>query len=154
MDNVQQFAEATQKLPALYTQLMRSRLDQIEHNVGNKAGVYALIEGDLAQYVGRTRNLKRRLVGHRSKSHYSATCAFKLTRLKLGRKPTYQKIGSRSWLLEKDHEFKTEFEIQRQRVLRMKVGFVEIDDTLTQYLFEAYAILASELKAEDWLKTT
>lgn len=101
-----------------------------------KQGVYALYEGGEPIYVGRSRDLARRIREHsaRSSGHNAATFAFILYREKLG-----DPEGRREEVQAMDPP---EYERQRQRVGAMTVRAVEIEDPWIQAVFEIYAVLA------------
>jgi hypothetical protein len=103
-----------------------------------KAGIYVFYdEPDQPRYVGRTRNLRRRLRqhAHPDATHYSASFAFararregwdplkKLTRAALAADPAFAQL----------------FAQHRQRVGQMWVRWVEEEDDIVQTLLEVYA---------------
>lgn len=144
------FKEKNDAMPELFKKLKNSeafvkkgRVDQ-----KNKQGIYAFIEKGKVVYVGRTRNLQRRLRGHISKTHNSASFAFKRTREIMNKKKAaYTVVGSRQDLL-KDKGFEKEFHRQIELIKKMKVKFIEIEDHIDQYLFELYAHLEYKLPTD------
>jgi hypothetical protein len=103
--------------------------------------VYVFFENETAVHVGRTNKLRRRVQGHGSRSHYSATFAFKETRrLTDNVRASYRKIGSRAALMEDAH-FCGEFERQRERLKKFGIKYLVVDDPIDQYLLELYAAL-------------
>ncbi|TWI60480.1 hypothetical protein IQ16_07600 [Bradyrhizobium huanghuaihaiense] len=114
-----------------------------------RAGVYVFLENGVPVHVGRTRNLGERLRGHISKSHFSASFAFKRTRAVHGKTATYLTKGSRRDLLN-DPDFKETFHQQVQLVKGMTVLFVEVTDPVQQYLLELYAHLEFGLPLDEF----
>ena len=134
------FARIVAATPGLFVELARSAPFPARASISykGKAGVYAFFENGQPVHVGRTRNLQGRLRGHITRSHNSASFAFKQTRHALQRYATYRPEGSRA-ALTKDPMFGPEFERQIARVKMMEVHFLEIADSLAQYLLELYA---------------
>ena len=103
--------------------------------------VYVFFERKKPIHVGRTNKLRRRILGHRGQSHYSATFTFKETRrLTNNRKASYKKTGSRVELM-KNPLFRREFDKQRKRLHRFGIKFLVLEDPIDQYLLELYAAL-------------
>ena len=90
------FRIATMKIPGLFSQLLASSTFNgkglAEHK--GRAGVYVFFENGVPVHVGRTRNLAGRLRGHVTKSHFSASFAFKRTRIEQGRVMRSKILGS------------------------------------------------------------
>lgn len=107
---------------------------------GGVKAVYAFFESGEARHVGRTRNLRQRIGGHTTNSHFSASFAFAESRRKLGIPVTYRKGEGRAALMERE-DFRREFDWQQKRIRQMTVKFVRVDDPITQHLFELYAAL-------------
>lgn len=102
-------------------------------------GIYLFSDKGRVLYVGRTNNLRQRLLGHTRSNHFQATFAFLLTRRRTGRtKATYQKKGSRADLLN-DPTFGTVFARARHQIRKMDVRFVEVKDPTKQALLEIYS---------------
>ena len=107
-------------------------------------GIYLFTERGKHKYVGRSRNLRSRLLEHGrpSSNHYMATFAFRLAREKVGKTiATYKKSGARSDL-ERSPAFAKAFDEAKERVARMDIRFVEEDDPTQQALLEIYAAIA------------
>lgn len=104
-----------------------------------KGGVYVFYEGGKPIYVGRTRNLRRRLGQHHrlNSSHYSASFAFLLAREKaaLPKEPKMTRA-------ETAKQLDSLFSLCRQRVSCMQVRWVHAEDSIVQSLLEVYAALA------------
>lgn len=108
-----------------------------------RAGIYLFSEDEVHLYVGRTNNLRRRLVNHYSESadHNKATFAFLIARRNTGKlKATYKPEGSRAALL-KDPEFSTAFREAKARLRSMTIRFVEEVDPIRQALLEIYSAM-------------
>ncbi|MFH1632312.1 MAG: GIY-YIG nuclease family protein [bacterium] len=108
-------------------------------------GIYVLYENGKPIYVGRTRNFKRRLREHGSKSsgHNSAPFAFNLAREKYTKEHKLPRVE-----LEKLPEFREEFEIAKERVRNMRYKIVTVEDPIAQHMFEVY--LSFELHTEKY----
>jgi hypothetical protein len=100
------FHQITSEIPELFERLIRSDpfLEKGISAQKAKAGIYIFYDGDTPVYVGRTRNLQRRLSGHISTSHESASFAFRLTRITQNKFTTYKSANSRPVLFA-DPEF-------------------------------------------------
>jgi len=145
------FQTATAAIPELFARLSGSPLfsDKGIASQKGKAGVYVFLEDGVPVHVGRTRNLGGRLRGHITRSHFSASFAFKRTRIEHGKKATYVTKGSRSDLLG-DPIFKETFHRQVELVKKMDVLFVEVTDAVQQYLLELYAHLEFGLALDEF----
>ena len=114
-------------------------------------GVYVFYENDKALYVGRSNRLKARLREHcrESSTHNSATFAFNLAKekMRLGQGMTVRVTRKE---LQKAPGFERAFYEARKRVSEMKIRVVQIDDQVTQALFEIYAALALEAPYNDF----
>ena len=101
-----------------------------------QAGIYVLYEQTRPMYVGRSDNLKQRLLDHGLSSGGSetATFAFNLTKERL---PDDNQMTRQE--LMRDEWFRAEFEVAADRVKRMTVRAVEIIDAIEQTIFEVYA---------------
>ncbi len=101
-----------------------------------KKGVYVLYEDGEPIYVGRSNSLAQRIRAHSANSsrHESATFAFKLYKEGIG-KPE----GTRKEVQAMDPD---EYERQRERVGKMTIRAVEIEDQREQTIFEIYAVLS------------
>ena len=102
-------------------------------------GIYLFSEGDKHLYVGRTRQLKRRI---REQANINkivgASLAFRLAREETGYvTPTYRKKGSRNDLLSKP-EFREALANAQERIRNMDVRYVEEADPIRQTLLEVY----------------
>lgn len=104
-------------------------------------GIYVLFEHNKPIYVGRSNNIRQRMSGHSNQSsdRYSATFAFRLAIKEYERKYMKSTKGIRRQNLEKDPEFVVEFIEAKFRVAEMGIKAIEIDDQITQTIFEVYA---------------
>ena len=105
-------------------------------------GIYVLYEGDKPMYVGRSDHLKDRLLSHGrpSSGSNSASFAFILAKEDCEITDPDHKSMSRPEL-EIDLDFKSLFEAAKERVRKMPVRAVGIQDPIEQTLFEVYAHL-------------
>ena len=142
-----EFSNAIECLPTLLKELQdsqtKARLDDFPDS-----GVYVFYENDQPIYVGRSNSMKSRILKHSrpSSSHFSATFAFNIA-LKEAEMSDLNIDRTREELL-KDAQFNPLFLKAIERVSKMSVRAIEIDDQVTQTLFETYAILA--LKTTDY----
>jgi predicted GIY-YIG superfamily endonuclease len=114
--------------------------------------IYLLSEGTNHLYVGRTRNLKRRLKHHSTAGaqHNKAVFAFKLAREKTGRVvATYSVKGSRTALCS-EPAFADAFTQAKTRVRSMDLRFVEEADPTRQALLEIYVSVVLGTKYNDF----
>ncbi len=137
-----EFARYVDELPHYLAQLWAS--PALEPNDTNKLPViYYFSEDGVTLYVGRTKDVRQRYKNHchpGSKGN-DAPFAFKLARIETGKvKPSYKAEGSRKQLME-DELFKAAFDQSKDRIRKMELRFIEIEDPIMQTLFEVYASL-------------
>ena len=105
-------------------------------------GVYCFYEGDEALYVGRTDNIRKRVLQHcrpRGRQN-SAALAFNIAKKELAEDHPNEEVGRLSrGELSKNPTFATLFTKAKERVRRMSVRYVEIQDSNEQAIFEVYA---------------
>jgi hypothetical protein len=137
------FKRLVNQLPSLLESLDKSPL-RPWHNLGilPSKGIYVFYENRRPIYVGRTNLLKNRIAEHGrpSSMHNSAPFAFNLARAS-GREKGIDLKMSRS-KLEQSPAFATLFSEAKERVTKMLVQVIEVDDPVIQTLFEVYASLA------------
>ena len=106
-----------------------------------KKGIYVFYEDGLPIYVGRTNRMKNRLTEHskQSSGHTSATFAFNLAKEKA--KKTTINLNQLRKDLEDDPRFSRIYAEEKERVSKMKIKVIEIEDPIVQTLFEVYAHL-------------
>jgi hypothetical protein len=147
----ERFHQANSAIPELFKQLAASEASTAKGIVSQRGrpGVYVFYENGVPVHAGRTRNLQGRLRGHVSRSHYSASFAFKRARRVLDRVATYVTKGSRSDL-SMDEIFGPEFHRQIELVRTMEVRFIEVADPVKQYLLELYVHLEYDLPLDEF----
>ncbi len=135
------YAQLILRPPALFARLMAEPLVAIRGAaLPVTPAIYVFYLAGEAVHVGRTRNLRQRLRGHVSNSHYSASFAFKRARGATGLKATYRKGEGRAALLE-NPLFRDAFDHALAEVQGMSVRYLPVDDPIDQYLLELYAAL-------------
>lgn len=114
-------------------------------------GIYVFYENDIPVYTGRSRRLKSRLREHsrQSAGHTSATYAFNLAKRKASRVGINLKRKRKN--LESDPRFAQIYKETKERVAKMRIKVIGIDDPVKQTLFEVYASL--ELKTDNKWET-
>ena len=114
-----------------------------------KPAIYVFyLDGDPV-HVGRTRNLRQRIRGHVSKSHYSASFAFKRARSETGFKATYKAGEGRGTLLE-NPLFAEAFAKALAEIQGMSIQYLVVEDPIEQYLLELYAALELETSLSEF----
>jgi GIY-YIG catalytic domain len=116
------------------------------------SGIYLFSEGKRHLYVGRSRNIRRRLGHHCTpgETHRRGPFAFHLARELTGRnKPTYKTDGSRDTLM-RDPEFGAAFDRAKGRVREMDIRFVSEPDPFRQALLEIYVAIVLETPYNDF----
>lgn len=117
-----------------------------------EAGIYLLSEGTKHLYVGRSKNIRRRLSRHSrlGATHRMAAFAFRLAREATGRmRASYKTEGSRAELM-KDPEFVAAFDAAKKRIREMHVRFVEEPDPVRQTVLEVYVAVTLETPYNDF----
>lgn len=117
----------------MYTQTERRSLD---NKLPGKAGIYVFYEQTRPMYVGRSDNLKQRLLDHGLFSGGSGTATFAFN---LAKEVLLEDNQMTRQELMRDEWFRVEFEASADRVKRMDVRAVEITDAIEQTIFEVYA---------------
>lgn len=106
------------------------------------SGCYVMIEDGSPVYVGISRSVISRLLQHvKGTTHFDASLAYRMANDGL------QHNLSRSDAMQTD-DFKKRFKKAKERISRMGVAFIKIDNDLEIYLFEAYC--AMELNTNKW----
>lgn len=105
------------------------------------SGVYLFSEGEAHLYVGRSKDIRKRLNNHCCRDYTRASFAFLLARLETGFKATYTKKGSKAEI-RKLPEFQDAFARATERIRRMDFRFVEESDPIRQALLEIYAAIS------------
>ena len=150
----EQFREMLAEVERKYDTLMKSipfKCATVPTAFSGQPGVYMFLENGLPLYIGRTNDLRQRLISHRHRSHYTATFAFLLARHETGiRKASYQSSGSRADLLKTNPDFCAAFDKGRERIAGMDVKAIEERDPVRQALLEMYAAFVSGAKYNDF----
>ena len=106
------------------------------------SGCYVLLEKSTPLYVGISRSVLSRIRQHvTGKSHFDASLVYAVAQR---RRPT---AGKRGQVME-DADFRSEFESAQQYLRSLSVAFIEIENPLELYVFEAYAAMA--LDTAEW----
>lgn len=109
---------------------------------GDFSGCYVLIDNSVPVYVGISRSVLSRLRQHfTGKTHFDASLVYAMAQRRL---PTR---GKRSEAM--DHPpFQQAFAAAQAHLRSLHVAFVEIENPLELYVFEAYA--AMKLSTHEW----
>lgn len=143
------FKKIIDTFPALIESINNSAfITKDDFNNLPKMGIYVFYENDLPIYVGRTNRMKKRLNEHSKNSsrHTSATFAFNLAKEKA--KDTTIDLNQRRKDLEADPLFSKIYTQEKERVSKMKIKVIEIEDPVVQTLFEVYVHLELNTKNE------
>ena len=150
----EEFSSLVRQLPELLERLSKSPLRPWD-NLGSLPlkGVYVFHEGGKPIYVGRTDNMKRRLQQHGrpSSTHNSAPFAFNIAKSEAAGKGISTNMTRSE--LENDPRFDALFRRAKQRVSKMNVRVIDIDDPIMQSLFEVYASIALETREYNYFDT-
>ena len=106
------------------------------------SGCYVLLKDKKPFYVGISRTVVRRLRQHvTGDTHFNASLAYRMATNKTGHEMKRAEAMA-------DAEFRKEFDQARELLQSCNVAFIEIDNSLELYLFEAYC--AMELDTCEW----
>ena len=109
---------------------------------GDFPGCYVLIENDVPLYVGISRGVLKRLRQHvLGKTHFDASLAYRMASHAVGHELARADAMQHPVV-------KAEFDAAQTRLRAMRVAFIEIQNDLEIYLFEAYC--AMELDTSVW----
>jgi len=96
---------------------------------------YVLIDKGRPVYVGISKSVIKRLIEHvRGWDHLTATLAYRMAVTKY----SHGKTASEAM---KDEMFKKQFAEQRDYIKGLDVAFIEVENPLVLYLFEAYCAM-------------
>jgi hypothetical protein len=140
----ERFDAVVRQLPGLLERLQACPAIKRQDLTGvPQRGVYVFYEGGKPIYVGRSRRMRARLREHGqpSSDRNSATFALMIAQEEAAGRGTDCKSVKKADLVQ-DARFKPLFAAAKERVARMKVQVVEIEDPVEQTLFEVYAALA------------
>ena len=119
---------------------MDTRADRrtLRHKLPASEGIYVLYEHGEPMYVGRSDNLANRLLEHGQLSGNSetATFAFNIAKEEFPASASMSRKG-----LQRDTEFRRRFDAAKERVRKMDVHVVGVQDPIEQTIFEVYAHL-------------
>ena len=133
-----------ERVPELFQILLDQPDVQIAGSTFPKSpAIYVFYHEGEPVHVGRSRNLRQRLRGHVTASHYSASFAFKRARADTGIHASYKKGEGRGALLA-DPIFAAAFAKALGEVKGMTVKYLIVEDPIDQYLLELYAALELE----------
>ncbi len=132
------------RIPQLFADLIAQPERAVTGTMFPKApAIYVFYSEGVPVHVGRSRNLRQRLRGHVTSSHYSASFAFKRARAETGLYASYRKGEGRSALMT-NPVFAAAFARALGEVKGMTVRYLTVDDPIDQYLLELYAALELE----------
>lgn len=141
MKKIHEIADKIQEhFDELYREIINSDFKHIDE-IENINGIYVFYEKGKARYVGRTNRsrMKKRIQGHSSRSshHSSASFAFRIA------KETKKNLD-----LKKIDTYDPDFLKAKERVEKMKIKIVMVNDPIIQTMFEPY--LAYRLKTKKY----
>lgn len=116
------------------------------------AGIYLFSENGIPLYVGRTRNLRKRIRKHSrpGATYKMAAFAFHIARDVTGNLlATYKPVGSRADLM-KNAEFCQAFRDAKTRINTMELRFVEEIDPVRQAILEIYVSMCLKTPYNDF----
>lgn len=156
---------ATSILPDYYLQLAKKITNPIsmkimrQHGKGHVAiirqldissdfaGCYVLIEEGRPVYVGISRSVIKRLRQHvNGRTHFDASLAYRIAKQECPH-------GQNRDEAMVNPEFMQYFENAKSRIAKMQVAYVEIDNPLERYVFEAYAAMKLDTCAWNTFET-
>ncbi len=146
------FSEYIRRMPILLNEIRTTPLlNRNEIEDIPKSGIYVFYREGKPLYVGRSNRLKERIQEHGrpSSDHYSATLAFNMAKEKVNYKRNEHRLTTRNEL-EKAPGFEKAFFLARKQVAEMQVKVIEIEDQITQALFEIYAALTLNTEYNDF----
>jgi hypothetical protein len=124
-----------------YKSATREALAKLSRSV-DFPGCYVFLDNNKAVYVGISRSVVKRIIQHLNyDSHYSASLIYRMA------SEDYPHEMKRDQAM-KDEQFRSVFFAAQDRLRRMSIAFVEIDNDLELYLFEVYASM--ELDTDTW----
>ena len=124
------------ELLGMYTTTDRRAL---RHNLPARKGVYVLYEQGKPMYVGRSDNLADRLLEHGRPSGDSETATFAFNIAKQDF-PGPASMSRKD--LQRSKGFKPLFDAAKERVRKMQVRVVDVEDSIEQSILEVYAHMA------------
>lgn len=143
------FDAVVAEMPGLLDQLTAAPAVKLadKPTIPEAAGVYLFSEEGAPLYLGQSRNLRRRLREHTSRTskENQAPFAFNLARREAERRELT--VSGTRQQLAADPEFKSLFTEARERAAKMDVQFIVLEDAMRRYIFEPYAtqVLGTEM---------
>lgn len=138
-----EFKKLVDQLPGLLERLVNSP-PKPRSNLGRlpRKGIYVFLENGHPMYVGRSNRMKDRIMEHGrpSSTHNTAPFAFNLAKKAAEEKGI--DVNKRRGKLERDLAFASLFSEAKERVTRMWVRVIGIDDPVIQTLYKVYASIA------------
>ena len=134
------FDEMIDQLPLLLNQLVNSpSKNRNTLGVLPQKGIYVFYENECPIYVGRSNRIRGRLLEHSrpSSTHTSATFAFNLAKEAAIKNGIDVNNKTRAQL-EKDSAFSSLYTEAKERVSKMSIKVIEINDPIIQTIFEVY----------------
>ena len=130
------------EMPNLMQALQGSNLRDRNFRGFPQRGIYVFYENDRPIYVGRTNRMRLRILEHGrpSSTHNSASFAFLLAVERAEAQGIDCENRSRGEL-ENEQRCKPLFAAAKDRVSRMGIRCVAIDDAIEQTVFEVYAAI-------------
>ena len=146
MAHIEQFDRIIKTMPMLLEKLQSSpALSREGLPELPSRGIYVFYEDGKPIYVGRSKRMRTRLLEHSrpSSGHTSATFAFILAQEKTKKQGLDVESMQRKQL-ENTPKFQELYRRAKDRVSRMTIRVVQVDDPIEQTVFEVYAALALE----------
>ena len=133
------FGRIIERLPDRLNELLAapSRPRKEHPPITQAAGIYLFSEHGAPVYVGQTRNLRRRLADHTNQSGGSETASFAFKIVTEDAGPAASGMTRK----EVERRFEPHFRQAKERVSRMDVQFIVMDDPIERTIFEMYAAL-------------
>lgn len=117
------------------SQIYRDNLERIP-----KSGIYVFYDNGTPMFVGRTNSMKDRIMtqGRPGSNHNAAPFAFLMAR-KDAEEKGIDVIGRTRSELERDPIFNDLFTQSKNRVSKMSIRLVSVEDQIKQAIFQVYA---------------
>ena len=147
-----QFEDVIAKMPVLMQRLQASpALSRDNLREVRECGLYVFYENGAPIYVGRSNRLKERILEHgrRSTWHNSATFAFLLAEEE-ARKQGIDIASLTRTQQQNDPAFGPLYSQAKERVSKMAVRVVYVEDPIEQTVFEVYAALTLGTRYNDF----
>jgi hypothetical protein len=148
------FFEIIEEFPRLLEKLKESEsLSKNQLKSIPEQGIYVFYERNIPLYVGRSGRkgrFKTRILEHsrQSSGHGTATFAFILAKDEAKEKGVNVDISRTN--LEKEPKFAEVYREAKERVSKMQLKIIEINDPIEQTLFEVYAALELNTPYNKW----